>query len=98
MVRALIQMGAQVDEVDERGRSALHRAVKRGHLGVVGVLIKLGANVNKRAYGITQEAPLHLAARGRYSACLRLLLEVPSDSLLRVLPAGAAASAPSSPA
>ena len=76
MVRALIQMGAHVDEVDERGRTALHRAVKRGHLGVVGVLLKLGANVNKQAQGEAHEAPLHLAARGRYSASLGLLLEV----------------------
>jgi len=76
MVRALIQMGAHVDEVDERGRCALHGCVKRGHLGVLGVLIKLGADVNRQAHGQAQEAALHVAARGRFSASVRLLLQV----------------------
>ena len=92
MVRALVRMGAHVDELDHAGRSALHRGVRAGHLGVVGVLLKLGADVNLRARGRNLEAPLHLAARARFSACLRLLVQVrllsPTAELLPCGPCG----------
>jgi len=76
MVRALIEMGACANELDHRGRSPLHRAVRAGHLGATGVLLKLGADVDLSARGLFGEAPLHLAARHRFSACVHLLLQV----------------------
>jgi len=76
MVRALIEMGACINELDHRGRSPLHRAVRAGHLGATGVLLKRGADVDLSARGLFGEAPLHLAARHRFSACVHLLLQV----------------------
>lgn len=81
MVRALIRMGVSANELDHRGRSALHRAVRAGHLGATGVLLKLGAKVDLGACGLFREAPLHLAVRHRFSACVRLLLQVQLLSL-----------------
>ena len=74
MVRTLIDLGARVDEMDHRGRSALHRAVARGHLGVCGVLLKRGACVNKPASGQCSETPVHVAVRHCFSGSLRLLM------------------------
>ena len=49
MVRALLDMRAVVDAIDHRGRSPLHVAVRGGHLGVLGVLLKRGADANLKA-------------------------------------------------
>jgi hypothetical protein len=78
MVRALIDMGASVNLVDEDGRSALHFAVRRGHVGALGVLLKLGAKVNMQAHAGKGkgETGLHLAVGHAYLASIRLLIQV----------------------
>lgn len=87
MVRALIDMGASLHAVDEYGRSALHFAVRRGHVGAVGVLLKLGAKVNLQAHPAfgRREAALHLAVRHAYLASIRLLIQVPLPTPLSSL-------------
>jgi ankyrin repeat protein len=60
MVRALLDMRAVVDDVDHVGRSALHVAVRGGHLGVLGVLLKRGADANLRASVLRSTPPVLL--------------------------------------
>lgn len=76
MVRALLDMGAPVDHADHLGRAALHVAVRGGHLGVLGVLLKHGADANTQAAGLKCEAPVHIAAKRRFTGSLNLLLQV----------------------
>ena len=44
-VQALIEAGANMNEVNSRKQSALHLAVQHGHGPVVDLLVKAGANV-----------------------------------------------------
>ena len=55
MVRALLDMRAVVDDIDHVGRSALHVAVRGGHLGVLGVLLKRGADANLQASALRSQ-------------------------------------------
>lgn len=47
-VKFLIEKGANVNFVDDRGRTALHEAAARGELEVVRVLVNMGVDVNVR--------------------------------------------------
>lgn len=61
-VHALVQMGANVDERNEREETALHWAARRGNLVLVQVLLRHGAAVDvQNDKGFT---PLHWAAAG----------------------------------
>lgn len=43
------------------------------------VLLKLGADPNAQADGDLWECPLHAAVRGRFTACVKLLLDYGAD-------------------
>lgn len=63
----------EVDEIDEKGFTALHWACYYGQLASASVLINCGAEVNKEApEGVT---PLLLAAAGGHNEIVRLLLQ-----------------------
>jgi len=51
MVRVLIDAGADLDAVDDTGRTALIVAVERGQIDVVEGLLAAGASVNARGAG-----------------------------------------------
>src|SRR5690242_1653383 len=59
------------------GKTALHLAAERGHVGIAQELLSSGADPNALSIGnwlITAEAPLHIAARrGHVEICRTLL-------------------------
>jgi len=64
--------GADVDRLDGAGRSALHRAVEAGRLGVAALLVAKGADVDVQ--DAEERTPLHdAAARGDKGAVIVLL-------------------------
>ena len=60
-VKALLDMGANVDECDERGSTALMTAAQWGHVEVCRLLLERGADVNKSDK--QGDTALHEAAR-----------------------------------
>ena len=59
----LLDNGADVNAVDARGFTALHRAAEKGHIELVKALLERGAAVSPRA---GEHTPLSLAhARGQ---------------------------------
>ena len=68
----LIESGAEVKKVDDRGWTPLHSAAERGHKEVAEILIESGAEVNKVAdRGWT---PLHWAALRGHTRVVEALL------------------------
>jgi len=61
-----------IDSVNEKGVSALHRAVCGGHSGIVALLLSKGANANLK--DSLKRTPLHWAASLGFIDCVRLLL------------------------
>jgi ankyrin repeat protein len=72
--RTLLRKGANVNAVDLRGDSSLHRAAEAGHRAVVELLLEHQADVNLRT-GEGGVAPLHLAAQAGELDICRLLLK-----------------------
>jgi ankyrin repeat protein len=70
-VEALIRYGADVNERDGKGRTALHNAARAGFTEVIDVLVAAGAEVNARMG--SGETPLALAIRKRRHAAEALL-------------------------
>lgn len=71
-VRNFLRMRVNLDETDDSGLTALHRAVLSGHEDVVGILIEAGADVNAMSDGFG--TPLCLAAlRGAHEVVALLL-------------------------
>ncbi|CAN0317608.1 unnamed protein product, partial [Phaeothamnion confervicola] len=69
LMETLLKRGADVTMKDDYGRSALHIAAARNHLGTVATLIGGGAVVNQIAPG-ESSTPLHMAAeRGHLAVC-----------------------------
>ncbi|GLD91963.1 hypothetical protein PINS_up000496 [Pythium insidiosum] len=69
---ALLEQGANVNETDKEGYSALQVASKKGRLEVVEYLLQCGADVNQRdSDGFSA---LHEAAFGGYDDIVRVLL------------------------
>ncbi len=73
-VRELLRSGADVNEAQGDGMTALHWASLRGDAGMVSVLLYAGANPEATTR-LGAYTPLHLAAREGRSEVARLLLE-----------------------
>jgi uncharacterized protein len=71
-IRAAVEAGFAIDELDREGRTPLFYAAQGGKLEILGELIKHHANVNAQDRNL--ETPLHFAARAyQISAADRLL-------------------------
>lgn len=70
-VTALVRYGADVNETDDKGRTALHNAARAGFTRVIDVLVASGADVNARMK--SGETPLGLAVRKKRHAAAELL-------------------------
>jgi ankyrin repeat protein len=76
-VKLLLDQGAQVNETDQEGATALIQAAAEGKDDVVQLLLNAKADINlKDHYGST--ATMHAASRGQ-TGCLKLLLAVKPD-------------------
>jgi ankyrin repeat protein len=74
-VEALLAQGADPDEIDGAGGTALMAAARAGRVEVMRVLIKGGADVNRRDRRSTRWTPLVHAIHKRQAAAARLLLD-----------------------
>lgn len=74
LTRALVDHGANVEEKwGAANRTPLHLACELGHVGVVRVLLKKGAQVSSRTlFGLT---PLHVACERGLAEVVRVLLQ-----------------------
>jgi cytochrome c len=80
-ISALIEAGADIDEVDGENETALHKAAKGNHAEAVALLLQAGADPyvsGQSAFGSTG-TPLHAAARLGQIEALRVLLEAGID-------------------
>jgi ankyrin repeat protein len=76
-LETIIDCGADVDNMDCNGWTALHHAAVIGDPENSKILIESGANVN--AFSNSKKTPLHFAALNGHSDVLRLLLESGGD-------------------
>jgi ankyrin repeat protein len=74
-VEALLAQGANPDEIDGAGGTALMAAAREGHVDAMRILIKGGADVNRRDRRFTRWTPLVHAIHKRQDAAARLLLD-----------------------
>jgi ankyrin repeat protein len=74
-VEALLAEGANPDEIDGAGGTALMAAAREGHVDTMRILIKGGADVNRRDCRFTRWTPLVHAIHKRQDAAARLLLD-----------------------
>ena len=77
-VRALLQKGADVNEAQGDGMTALHWAADRGSLEIAEMLITAGANV-MASTRIGDYTPLHVASRAGSAPVVEALLEAGSN-------------------
>jgi len=78
-VQALLSQGADPNATDGAGGSALIAAAREGHVGVMRVLIKGGADVNQRDARFSRWTPLVHAIHKRQGAAARLLLDAGAE-------------------
>ena len=70
-MRALMELGAEVNKAKDNGVTPLCVAAQQGHEAVVRALIEAGADVNKATDdGVT---PLSIAAQNGYTAIVQIL-------------------------
>jgi len=78
-VQALLAQGADPNEMDGAGGSALIAAARGGHVDVMRALIAGGADVNRRDVRFSHWTPLVHAIHKRQAAAVRLLLDSGAD-------------------
>ncbi len=87
-VRQLVEAGADLDERNRRGNTALYYAALEGHADVVRVLAEAGADIDvDNNFGST---PLHVASRGGHVDVIRVLATYGADLNVRNLTGGSA--------
>lgn len=74
----LIEKGANVNEVDDTGISALHRAASNNHYEVIKILLSNGANPNTKT--MKDYTPLMHACAGGNEQIIEILLKYGADS------------------
>ena len=77
-VRSLIDEGADVNEAEGDGMTALHWASQRGHAEIAALLIAASAKVEAKTR-IGSYTPLHLGSRGGHVSIIMMLLEAGAD-------------------
>ena len=70
-VKSLLEYGATVNEVDDKGRTPLHNAARAGFTEVIKLLLSAGANVNIRMEN--DATPLALAVKKKRQAAIEIL-------------------------
>jgi hypothetical protein len=78
-VQALLSTGADPNETDGAGGSALTAAARGGHLDAMRILIKGGADVNQRDTRFSRWTPLVHAIHTRQDDAARLLLDAGAE-------------------
>lgn len=81
VVAALLQNGAEVDGIDESGRTPLIFAVKNRNFSSAKYLIQSGANIN--ATDRKKNTPLHVASAIGHQPLVRTLLENGANPMLQ---------------
>ncbi len=71
--------GADVNAIDENGRTPLHWAAENGHAKIVDALLKKGAYARPNDYHSAK--PMGLAKKRRHWAVVKLLEEADSQNL-----------------
>ena len=78
LIRTLIENGTDVDSLDDGFlKTALHRAVIKGHKSVAELLLARGAGVNARDWG--SRTPLHYATEEGHKEITELLIAKDAD-------------------
>ena len=75
-MRALIELGADINKADDDGATPLYIATEKGHEAVVRALIEAGADVGVAA---PDETPLFIATYEGHEAIVRALIEAGAD-------------------
>ena len=79
-IRVLLEAGANMDAVDDRGITALHLAASAGHVLVMQHLLVCGVNVDRT--DVHGSAPLHYAVTMQQHAAVQLLINAGADQEL----------------
>lgn len=79
-VRKTVAGGADLDEPDGEGRTALHFAADRGHVGLIRELVEMGAGVDSK--DCDGQTPLHYAALSDQLEAYEALLQAGADENL----------------
>ena len=79
VVRAFIDMGADVEASDTKGGTALHTAAAHGHTNIMRLLLDHGAMVDPQEEGNPGRTPLSVAIRNGYHDSVQLLIERGAD-------------------
>jgi ankyrin repeat protein len=77
-VRALLKQGADVNQSQGDGMTALHWAATSGNLELVETLLYAGANV-RATTRLGAYAPLHVASKSGHAAVIRALVKAGAD-------------------
>lgn len=78
-VRALLKQGADVNQAQGDGMTALHWAAASGHVDLVKTLLYAGANV-RATTRLGAYAPLHVASQGGHAAVIKTLVKAGADA------------------